>query len=83
MFPHYWNDQSDTSRDRPLQQRGDIMHQNEVIQANRTKEKMKLGQREGILKGKGTIVSNIHDNIQYTSSRNRKLSLFRILSLDR
>lgn len=52
MFPHYWNDQSDTSRDRPLQQRGDIMHQNEVIQANRTKEKMKLGQR-GNTEGQG------------------------------
>lgn len=85
MFPHYWNDRSDTSRDRPSQQRGDIMHQNGVAQANRMKEKMNLGQKEGILKGTAAIISNIHDNIQYTSicDSNCMLSVFHILSLDR
>ncbi len=29
------------------------MHQNGVVQANRMKEKMNLGQKEGILKGMG------------------------------
>lgn len=58
MFPHYWNDQSDTSRDRPLQQRGDIKHQN--VSYKRTELKDEVGAERGNIKGQG------HNRKQYT-----------------